>query len=148
VDVWVIAASNADLAKLVRDRRFREDLYHRLAVVTFLLPPLRDRGQDILLLAEHFLARTCREYGLAERTLDAPAKAALLAHQWPGNIRELANVMERASCLRTIGHHQSKPRPDCRPTFETPPLDQTSLRDKLGHVERGTCWALGGRMGT
>jgi len=71
VDVWVIGASNADLATLVRERRFREDLYHRLAVVTFWLPPLRDRGEDIVLLAEHFLARACREYDLPQRTLGA-----------------------------------------------------------------------------
>ena len=136
VDVWVIGASNADLATLVRERRFREDLYHRLAVVTFWLPPLRDRGEDIVLLAEHFLFRACREYDLPQRTLGADAKAALLAHQWPGNIRELANVTERAVLFaddpvisaRSLGLTAVRP--------ETRPVDHTPLRDELGSVER------------
>src|SRR5262249_41618287 len=91
VDAWAIAASNADLAKRVRERRFGEALYHRLAVVTFWLPPLRERGRDILLLAEHFLARASQTYPETPRTLDAGAQAALVAHPWPGNIRELSN---------------------------------------------------------
>jgi DNA-binding NtrC family response regulator/tetratricopeptide (TPR) repeat protein len=96
VDVWVIAATSEDLDDAIRARRFREDLYHRLAVLTLRLPPLRERGEDIVLLAEHFLARACEDYGLALKTLTPDARRALLAHAWPGNVRELANVMERA----------------------------------------------------
>jgi transcriptional regulator with AAA-type ATPase domain/tetratricopeptide (TPR) repeat protein len=95
-DAWLISATNADLPTAVRARRFREDLYHRLAVLTIALPPLRERGQDILLLAERFLARACAEYGLPPKRLDPGALARLLAYAWPGNIRELANVIERA----------------------------------------------------
>ena len=98
-DVALIAATSEDLRDAVRARRFREDLYHRLAVVTVRLPPLAERGPDILLLAEHFLARACADYGLAEKRLTPDARAALCAYGWPGNIRELANVMERAALL-------------------------------------------------
>src|SRR5712692_5670817 len=97
VDVSILAATNENLVAAVRAHRFREDLYHRLAVLTVELPPLRERREDILLLAEHFLARTCTEYELAPKTLATDAKAALYGYQWPGNVRELANVIERAS---------------------------------------------------
>ena len=99
VDAWIISATSEDLKAGTRRRSFREDLYHRLAVVTLQLPPLRDRGQDILTLADHFLARTCSEYGLSPKTLTADARHALLAHRWSGNVREVANVMERAALL-------------------------------------------------
>src|SRR5881296_746069 len=99
VDVWVITATSEDLKAWARRPRFREELYHRLAVVTLRLPPLRERGRDILTLAEHFLAHTCTEYGLAPKTLAEDARAALVAYRWPGNVREVANVMERAALL-------------------------------------------------
>jgi len=99
LDVWVIAATSEDLAAGSRARRFREDLYHRLAVVTLALPPLRERGEDLDLLAAHFLARACEDYGLPAKALSAEACAALRGYPWPGNVRELANVMERAALL-------------------------------------------------
>jgi len=97
VDVGVVSATNTDLREAVRARRFRDDLYHRLAVITVDLPPLRERARDVLLLAERFLARACADYGLSPKRLDASAQAGLLAYPWPGNIRELANVIERAA---------------------------------------------------
>ncbi|MGH7356326.1 MAG: sigma-54 interaction domain-containing protein, partial [Candidatus Rokuibacteriota bacterium] len=99
VDVWILAATNEDLRTAIRERRFREDLYHRLAVLTVALPPLRERGGDIVRLAEHFLARTCAEYGVSPRTLSTDARDALAAYAWPGNVRELINMMERAGLL-------------------------------------------------
>jgi transcriptional regulator with GAF, ATPase, and Fis domain/tetratricopeptide (TPR) repeat protein len=99
LDVSVIAATSEDLPAAVRSGRFRADLYHRLAVVTLALPPLRARGDDVLLLAEHFLARACEDYGLPARGLTEDARTALLAYPWPGNVRELMNVMERAALL-------------------------------------------------
>jgi tetratricopeptide (TPR) repeat protein len=99
VDAWVIAATNEDLVAATRAGRFRADLYHRLAVVTFVLPPLSERGDDIRMLAEHFLARACSDYGIAPKTLTPAARAALRAYAWPGNIRELANLMERVALL-------------------------------------------------
>ncbi len=99
LDVCVIAATSEDLPAAAQAGRFRPDLYHRLAVVTLTLPPLRERGRDIALLAEHFLARVCDEYGLPPKTLSDDAQAALLAYPWPGNVRELVNVLERAALL-------------------------------------------------
>src|SRR3989454_1944251 len=99
VDVWVISATSEDLKAGTRRREFREELYHRLAVVTLRLPPLRERGKDVLTLAEHFLKRTCTEYGLPPKTLAEDARAALVAYRWPGNVREVANVMERVALL-------------------------------------------------
>src|SRR5262245_21493252 len=87
VDVWVIAATNTDLASAVTDRKFRDDLYHRLAVVTLRLPPLRERDRDVLELARRFLARLCEDYGIPPRRLLPDAEAKLTAHSWPGNVR-------------------------------------------------------------
>jgi transcriptional regulator with AAA-type ATPase domain/tetratricopeptide (TPR) repeat protein len=98
-DAWIISATNADLQAAIRDRRFREDLYHRLAVLTLRLPPLRERGRDVILLAEHLLARVCADYGLPPKTLAPDAQEQLLAHTWPGNVRELSNVLERVALL-------------------------------------------------
>src|SRR5262245_1866131 len=99
VDVAVLAATSVDLRRAVAEGRFREDLYHRLVVITLEMPPLRLRGPDILVLADHFLARACVEYGLSPRALEPDARAVLLAHRWPGNVRELANAMERVALL-------------------------------------------------
>lgn len=99
IDVWIIAATSEDLEAAVRKRRFREDLYHRLAVVTLTVPPLRDRGEDIVLLATHLLRRACADYSLPTKTFTPQALAALRGHRWPGNIRELGNVIERVALL-------------------------------------------------
>jgi DNA-binding NtrC family response regulator/tetratricopeptide (TPR) repeat protein len=99
VDVCLIAATNENLLDAVRARRFRQDLYHRLAVLTLRLPPLRERPDDIPLLAEHFLERACRDYGLPRKVLAPAARDALCAYPWPGNVRELSNVMERVALL-------------------------------------------------
>src|SRR5262249_3061551 len=99
VDVWIVSATNEALAEAMRARRFREDLYHRLAVLSLELPPLRERGEDIILLAERFLARACADYGLPPKTVSRDARSALAAHVWPGNGRELGNVIERVALL-------------------------------------------------
>jgi DNA-binding NtrC family response regulator len=99
VDVRVIAATHADLAAAVREGRFREDLFYRLHVVPIHLPPLRDRGEDVLLLATHFLAEFCAAYGVARPVLNGDARGVLLRHTWPGNVRELRNSIERAVLL-------------------------------------------------
>jgi transcriptional regulator with PAS, ATPase and Fis domain len=99
VDVWVIAASNENLAGAVRAGRVREDFYHRIAALVVHLPPLRERSEDIGVLSDHFLARFCNEYGLPRKHLGPGALAALRAYSWPGNVRELANVIERATLL-------------------------------------------------
>jgi DNA-binding NtrC family response regulator/tetratricopeptide (TPR) repeat protein len=99
VDAWIISATNADLQAAVRQRTFREDLYHRLAVLTLRLPPLRERANDVLILAGRFLERVCADYSLSPRRLAQDAQARLLAYSWPGNIRELSNVIERVGLL-------------------------------------------------
>jgi two-component system response regulator HydG len=98
VDVRVIAATNQDLKRAIGERRFREDLFYRLAVVPIRIPPLRDRREDVPLLAAHFLARWSARTG-SERVLTAEAAARLLEHDWPGNVRELENAMEQAAAL-------------------------------------------------
>ena len=97
VDVWVLAACNSDLASAAHEGEFREDLYYRLAGVTLTLPPLRERGRDVLLLAEHFLERACAEHKLGARTFADDARAVLLAHPWNGNVRVLASKIESAA---------------------------------------------------
>ena len=99
VDTWILAATSEDLDEAMRTGRFRRDLYHRLAVMTLRLPPLRDRGADVVLLAEHFLQRVCADYGYPKKSLADDARTMLGAYAWPGNVRELANVMERAALL-------------------------------------------------
>jgi DNA-binding NtrC family response regulator/tetratricopeptide (TPR) repeat protein len=99
VDVWILAATNSDLKAAIARGQFREDLYHRLAVVSVALPPLRARVTDIPLLARRFLARACADYGLPEKTFSPDALAALEKYPWPGNVRELSNVIERVALL-------------------------------------------------
>jgi DNA-binding NtrC family response regulator len=99
VDVRIVAATNRDLGRLIREGRFREDLYYRLNVVSLQLPPLRERTTDIPRLVEHFLRRHGAAAGKAIRSLEAPALAALLHHSWPGNVRQLESAIERAVLL-------------------------------------------------
>ena len=96
VDVRVLAATNRDLARDVDAERFRKDLYYRLAVLVLHLPPLRERGQDVLLLAEHFARRFGAKYGKPFRGFEKDVARRLLEYPWPGNVRELSHVIERA----------------------------------------------------
>ena len=99
VDVRVVAATHRDLKRAVAEGRFREDLYFRLNVVPIDLPPLRERVEDIPVLAEHFVGRFCRELGRPPVRLDPAALEAFRAYSWPGNVRELRNVVERVVLL-------------------------------------------------
>jgi DNA-binding NtrC family response regulator len=101
VDVRILAASNEDLMKLVREGRFREDLYHRLNVISLHLPPLRERKGDVPLLVERFLEQFCQENGKPPRGFTHGAMKLLMDYDWPGNVRELENVVERAVVLST-----------------------------------------------
>ena len=103
VDVRVIGATHVDLAAAVSNGIFREDLYYRLNVVQLILPPLRDRGEDISLLAEFFGSRLAAQHGLPTPALTPEVRAALNAHSWAGNIRELRNAIERALVLSPPG---------------------------------------------
>jgi len=100
-DIRVIAATNQDLTRLVAEGRFREDLFYRINVIPLTLPPLRDRREDIPLLADHFLAKYCEQMGKEITGVSHDAMDLLVAHDWPGNIRELENVIERAVALES-----------------------------------------------
>jgi len=95
VDVRVIAASNKNLVDEIRQGRFREDLFFRLNVIPVFVPPLRERGEDVLLLADHFIREFAAEYGRRPKTLAPEAAAMMTRHHWAGNVRELRNVIER-----------------------------------------------------
>lgn len=99
VDVRVIAATNRSLEKLMMDGEFREDLFYRLSVFPIEVPPLRDRGEDVVQLAQHFLEQTCRDFGRDPMTLTRAQVENLKRYDWPGNVRELNNVIERAVIL-------------------------------------------------
>src|SRR5210317_637704 len=99
VDVRVIAATNRDLEKSIVDGRFREDLFYRLSVFPVDVPPLRERGDDIVQLAQHFLEQTCKDFGRDTLPLTRAHAANLKSYDWPGNVRELKNVIERAVIL-------------------------------------------------
>ena len=156
VDAWVLSATNADLPAAVTARKFREDLFHRLAVIRIHLPPLRDRERDVLLLAQHYLARACADYGLAPRSLSPDARATLLAYPWPGNIRELGNLMERVALLaddtvvtREILDLPAAPGPPGAPAaagWTPPPGSRASLesamREHLRAVLEETGWNI------
>jgi transcriptional regulator with AAA-type ATPase domain len=138
VDVWILTATSENLTTETRERRFREDLYHRLAVLTLWLPPLRERGSDIVLLAEHYLARACADYNLPPKRLTEEARGALVAYGWPGNVRELANVMERVALLveaaevtvETLG------LPAAPVAVAASPSTRLPLEEAVGSVER------------
>jgi DNA-binding NtrC family response regulator len=142
VNVRLIAATNRDIAQAIATEQFREDLFHRLNVVQFRLPPLRERGEDILLLAEHFLRVFRVAMNKNIQGLTSPARQQLLSHHWPGNVRELRNVIERALILETT----SEIRPSSLPDFQvevhlqkTPtlyPAPGESLDDALARIER------------
>jgi two-component system nitrogen regulation response regulator GlnG len=98
VDVRIIAATNKDLPRLIEENRFRQDLYYRLNVVPVSLPPLRERREDVILLARHFLDRAAQD-GLPRKALAEDAAQLLMAYHWPGNVRELQNIMQRLAVL-------------------------------------------------
>ena len=143
VDVRLVAATNRDLAVEVRGGRFREDLYYRLNVVQIRVPPLRERREDVLPLADHFLRRFAAEHGRAVPRLSADAKRRLSEYWFPGNVRELENLIERAvtlstgeevtvdalpAVLRGTGSHALSP--------DAPLPDGFSLEDYLAQIER------------
>lgn len=102
VDVRILAATNADLKKLVQQNRFREDLYYRINVITINLPRLRERKEDIPLLVGHFLKKYCQENGRPAMQFTPQAMMRLLDHDWPGNVRELENAVRRLVVLGDV----------------------------------------------
>jgi len=142
VNVRLVAATNRDITQAIAAGHFREDLFHRLNVVQFRLPPLRERGDDVLLLAEHFLKMFHTAMNKNVNTIAPAARQKLLSHTWPGNVRELRNVIERALILETTREIQPSSLPDFQVEArlqKTPllqPAPDESLDDALMRLER------------
>ncbi|MGE0481688.1 MAG: sigma-54-dependent transcriptional regulator [Vicinamibacterales bacterium] len=134
IDVRVITATNKDLAALVARGKFREDLFYRLHVVTIDLPPLRERGDDVLLLARHFLTRFSQQAGRPTPTLTDRAVEALRAYSWPGNVRELQNLLQRLVIL-TDGDELDATVLPATMRFSIP-REARSLNRTLAEIER------------
>ncbi len=164
VDVRVIAATNKDLEQAVDAGEFREDLYYRLSVFPVQVPPLRKRGDDVVMLAVHFLEQVCREFGRTDLSLTQNQVEALCRYDWPGNVRELKNVIERAVILspgkvlrldlslRETG--LGPPEPNDIPiveSFDRPFLTDQEMkakfRENLLSVLRASDWRISGKQG-
>jgi DNA-binding NtrC family response regulator len=130
-DARVIAATHQNLESMIRERRFREDLYYRLRVVEIVIPPLRDRAGDLPLLAEHMVARAATSLGVATPVLSPAALNRLLEHRWPGNVRELENCIKRAVVVAS----GSVIRPE-HLSFTAPGTDDRDKLSSLDEVER------------
>ena len=138
-DVRVLAATNQNLAEMVREKKFREDLYFRLNVVTLELPPLRQRGNDIILLAEHFINQFCRQAGRRTPKFSTAARKRLLTHRWPGNVRELRNLTERLAYLLPDQTASSIAAGDLAFVL-SPTAAQPSVDDNLSLSEASRCF--------
>jgi Nif-specific regulatory protein len=136
----VVAATNQDLAQLVREKKFREDLFFRLNVVSIQMPPLRDRGDDILLLSDHFLKWFATKARRPTPELAPAARKRLLTHDWPGNVRELRNMMERIAYLSHEQRIEADDLPFLSPTRAVAPLaavtDRLPLADATDQFQR------------
>src|SRR5581483_11091160 len=148
VNVRLIAATNRDIVQAIRDGQFREDLFHRLNVVQFRLPPLRERGEDVPLLADHYLKHFNSVMNKQVKAISRTARQQLCAHHWPGNVRELKNVIERALILETDREVQLSSLPDFRleaqlHKTESPRISgNESLDERLGTFERELIGAM------
>ncbi|MBA2244102.1 MAG: sigma-54 dependent transcriptional regulator [Gemmatimonadota bacterium] len=150
IDVRIIAATNRDLDEEIRRGSFRSDLFYRLNVITLHLPPLHARRDDIPVLTEHFLRRFAAQRGKAPPTLSAEALAALQSYDWPGNIRELENALERAVVLSSSGEIDLSALPDRITARETQPLVSNRLppNPPLEIIERAYIhWVLQSEAG-
>jgi formate hydrogenlyase transcriptional activator len=151
VDVRVIAATNHDLAIMVQERRFRADLYYRLNVFPILLPPLRDRSEDIPLLVHHFVANFARRLNKELKYIPSEVMDVMRQHDWPGNIRELQNFIERAMILSPGLEFRLPPDELKRLLKRDSPSAALTLahaeRDHILHVLRQVSGVVGGRDG-
>ncbi|HEV3083942.1 MAG TPA: sigma 54-interacting transcriptional regulator [Gemmataceae bacterium] len=154
VDVRLVAATNRDLARMVADRLFRNDLYYRLNVFPVVLPPLRERPEDIPMLARHFIQRFARRMGRRIDSIPTPVMDALVRYPWPGNVREMQNIIERAVILSS-GPSLRIPLGDLQPAAteaRVPAGEPVTLadaeREHILGVLRETGWVVGGPKGT
>ena len=136
VDVRVIAATNADLMQRVKEGRFREDLYYRLNVIEIRMPSLRERRDDVQVIMKHYLKMFAEEAGKNIKDIDYEAMQAMLAYDWPGNIRELRNTIERATVLADGEVVTIHDLPDKFRTLDVEGVSTSSLRQALDTFER------------
>ena len=142
VDARVLAATNKELQAEIRAGRFREDLYFRLNVIPIFVPPLRDRQEDIALLAEHFMAEFAREYGRRIKNFDPGAVSVIQHYPWPGNVRELRNVIERlmimvpGDAITAADLSFLERDPMTRPELASAPVDRLTLHEARDRFER------------
>jgi len=136
VDIRLIAATNADLMQRVKDGRFREDLFYRLNVIEIHMPPLRDRRDDIPLLVKHYTGMFAQEAAKSIRDVDYEAMKAMMAYDWPGNIRELRNTLERATVLAEGDVITLHDLPDKFRTIDVEGIATSSLRQAMDDFER------------
>jgi formate hydrogenlyase transcriptional activator len=151
VDVRLVAATNQDLVRMVRDRCFRADLYYRLNVFPIMLPPLRERTEDIPLLVHHFVSKLARRMNKEFSRVPVEVMEALRLHDWPGNIRELQNVLERA-IIMCSGPELRLPLDELKPLVagDTPGAIRTLAEAEREHILRilkQAGWVVGGRNG-
>ncbi len=136
VDVRIVAATNRNLQNAIQEKRFRDDLYYRLNVISIHIPPLRDRKEDIELLSEAFIRRYCLEMNKEERKITPNAKKLLQDYSWPGNVRELENIIERALVIGRGDKITEEDLPFSKRTAPLPPLPKSlKLMEKV-HIER------------
>jgi DNA-binding NtrC family response regulator len=136
VDIRIIAATNADLQQRVKDGRFREDLYYRLNVIEIHMPPLRERRDDIPLLVKHYIGTFSQESGKKINDVDYEAMKAMMAYDWPGNIRELRNTLERATVLAEGDVITLHDLPDKFRNIDVENIATSSLRQAMDDFER------------
>jgi formate hydrogenlyase transcriptional activator len=156
VDVRLVAATNRDLAQMVAERKFREDLYYRLNVFPILLPPLRQRAGDVPRLVRHFTQRFAQKMGRQIQSISSEIMDALTRYSWPGNVRELQNVIERAviiskgpALMVCVADLQTGPTPSSRAPIPTPvpvTLNDAEREHILGALA-ATDWVVGGPKG-
>jgi formate hydrogenlyase transcriptional activator len=149
VDVRVVAATNQDLKQMVRDRKFREDLYYRLNVFPIYLPPLRERKADIPELVEHFVQQFADSVEKTIETIPEETMRSLVRHCWPGNIRELQNYIARGVILSNDGLFEPGPLERCEPLesgIANPTLEDTVRKEILDACQHAN-WKIGGPRG-
>ena len=148
----VLSATNRDLAEMVEDSAFRKDLYYRLNVIPLTVPPLRERIEDIPLLARHLMSRHAKNMGCAEKSISTEAVDALTRYSWPGNVREMSNVLERALGLsendeirlEDLPSHIQEFKPSFRPepvTLGAEGIDLEKWLPSLKQIASGRPWS-------
>jgi len=147
VNIRIVAATNEDLPQMVKERRFRADLFYRLNVFPIAVPPLRERPSDIPLLVEHFVGIASAKMGRRIERIPAETMEALMRYSWPGNVRELQNVIDRAVIFSRTDVLKLQPLPGVRAVSKQPVTLEEAAREHILSALRATNWVVGGPSG-